>query len=106
MGHRTCALPPQSSNLIEIGAQFPFPLYFGEDISSCNRGRRSSCKMGALYEELARCIRIFGSFAGGKRPPMERKSIGGRQIGTVDQISDLESARKAALVPDLNARMA
>ena len=33
--------------------------------------------MGASYEELARCIRIFGSFAGGKRQPMERKSIDG-----------------------------
>jgi integrase len=31
-----------------------------------------------------------------------------RQIGTVDQIPDIETARKAAslLVPDLNARMA
>ena len=67
-------LPPQSSNLIEVSGQFPFSLNFRENISSCNRGWRSSCKTGASYEELARCIRISGSFAGG-RNPTERQSI-------------------------------
>ena len=46
-GTSNCALPPQSSNLIKGWRSIPFPLYFGENISSCNRGRRSSCKTEA-----------------------------------------------------------
>jgi integrase len=41
-------------------------------LSSRNRGRRSSCKMGASSEELERGIQIFGSLAGGKRHPTGR----------------------------------
>jgi hypothetical protein len=39
--------------------------------------------MGELYEELARCIHSFGSFAGGKRQPMERKTIDGTRRSDV-----------------------
>ena len=57
--------------------------------------------MAALYEELARCIRIFGSFAGGKKTANGKKTFRRRQIETVEQIPDLETTRKAAglLVP-------
>jgi hypothetical protein len=73
--------------LIILNPGFPSVL-FGRRYLACNRSWRSSCGMGASYEEIASSTRIFGNFA--------------------DQIPDLETARKAAslLVPELNARKA
>ena len=62
------------------------------------------------YGEIARSIcRIFSGSLAGRRKNIRRKEIyRRRQIGTVDQIPDLETARETArlLVPDLNARVA
>jgi hypothetical protein len=94
----------QSNDLIKGDVPFPSLLQFGEDICSRSRGRRSSCKTEASSEELERSFLIFGSFAGGRRHLTGREFIDG-EIGTFEQIPDLESARKAAslLVPELNA---
>jgi hypothetical protein len=99
-------LPPQSSNLIKADARFlPFALLRGRylclqpqlevnmqngSIIRRNRKRHSDIWQFRWWEKTSEGQRIYRR----------------REIGTVDQIPDLEAARKAAclLVPELNAR--
>jgi hypothetical protein len=108
---RICSLPPQSSNLLEDGTlivelRLPFPGPIWEKIilpataagGLHARWERHTKKSQKAFRYLA--ISLVGEDL--------RRKENLSQIGTVDQIPDLESARKAArlLVPDLNARVA
>jgi hypothetical protein len=106
------SLPPQSSNLLDnprsiiLNLGFPFP-------SLVLLGRRCLClqpqpevtmQNGSVIRRNRKRHSDIWQFRWWESTPAGKRIYRRKEIGTVDQIPDLETARKAAflLVPDLN----
>jgi integrase len=86
---------------------FPGPI-LEEDIFACNRRLEVFMQDGSVIRRNRKKHSDIWQFHWWEKTSDGKRIYQRRQIGTVDQIPDLETARKAArlLVSDLNARMA
>jgi hypothetical protein len=108
IGHRTCTLPAAKQQPNQGLALNSLPTCTSAKIfppATAGGGHDAKRKRSTKNSQDA-----FGYLAVSLREMTAdgKKIYRRRQIGTVEQIPDLETARKAAnlLVPDLNARMA
>jgi hypothetical protein len=85
---------------------FFFFYFFVEDISACNRSWRLNMQNGSVLRRSRKNHSDIWQFRWWEKTSEGKRIYRRREIGTVDQIPDLEAARKAVclLVPKLNAR--
>ena len=108
------SLPPQSSNLLEdatlivLKCGFPPLVLFGRRYFCLQPQLEVLMQDGSVIRRNRKKHSDIWQFRWWEKTSDGKRIYRRRQIGTVDQIPDLEAARKAArlLVPDLNARMA
>src|SRR5438309_11694292 len=112
-GTRACRLPPQSSNPLRmyidrLNCGFPSLVLFGRKYFCLQPQLEVFMQDGSVIRRNRKKHSDIWQFRWWEKTSDGKKIYRRRQIGTVDQIPDLDTARKAAclLVPDLNARMA
>jgi hypothetical protein len=102
------SLPPQGSNLIKADVRFlPFALLRRRYL--CLQPQLEvNMQNGSIIRRNRKRHSDIWQFRWREKTSEGKRIYRRREIGTVDEIQDLETARKAAslLVPDLNARMA
>ena len=98
--------PPQSSNLIEVSWPIPFALVLQRRYLLLQPRAEVIMQNGSVVRRTRKMHSDIWQFRWWEKTSDGNKVYRRREIGTVEQIPDLETARRAArlLVPDLNAR--
>lgn len=101
-GTSNCALPPQSSNLIKGWRSIPFPLVLRRKYFLLQPRAEVIMQNGSVVRGIRKMQSDIWQFRWREKTADGKKIYRRRQIGTIDQIPDIETARKVAslLVPD------